>query len=45
MESVKHKYVSTKIAKCPRCKLSTKQNLFDYERIIYKCTKCGNIHA
>lgn len=42
---VKAVYVPAKVAKCPRCKFSVKQDLFDYDKVIYKCTKCGNIHA
>lgn len=42
---IKSKYVAAKISKCPRCKFAVKQSVFDYEKEIYKCTKCGNIHA
>lgn len=38
-------YLSAKLSQCPRCKLTVKQTLFDYEKAIYKCTKCNNIHA
>lgn len=44
-KSVKPKYAAAKVAQCPRCKFAVKQDLFDYEKAIYKCTKCGNIHA
>lgn len=42
---VKTIYSSAKVSQCPRCKNVTKQTLFDYCNLIYKCTKCGNIHA
>lgn len=38
-------YASAKVTQCPRCRFAVKQDLFDYEKAIYKCTKCGNIHA
>lgn len=43
--SIKAIYTSAKVTQCPRCGLAIKQELFDYEKAIYKCTKCGNIHA
>lgn len=39
------KYAKVKLGKCPRCQCTVKQALFDYNYAIYKCTKCGNIHA
>lgn len=42
---VKAIYVPAKVDQCPRCRFAVKQELFDYEKAIYKCTKCGNIHA
>lgn len=42
---VKAIYAPVKVAQCPRCRFSVKQELFDYDNVIYKCTKCGNIHA
>ena len=42
------KYANIKLGKCPRCKYTVKQTLFDYNYAIYKCTKCGskeNLHA
>lgn len=39
------RFPSVKVCKCPRCQLTTKQILFDYNYGIYKCSKCGNIHA
>ena len=44
MERLK-KYKAILIKKCPRCKYSVRQDLYDYDKAIYKCTKCGNIHA
>jgi ribosomal protein L37AE/L43A len=38
-------YVSAKIARCPKCKQLTEQDLFDYNYSIYKCSKCNNIHS
>lgn len=38
------KYVPAKTGKCPKCKQTVRQNLFDYSYAIYKCSKCGNIH-
>lgn len=42
---VKAIYAPVKVAQCPRCRFSVKQILFDYTYGIYKCNKCGNIHA
>lgn len=42
---IKSIYASVKVSQCPRCKLSVRQTIFDYSKEIYKCTKCGNIHA
>lgn len=42
---VKHKYISVKLSKCPRCKCIVPQTLFDFKNAIYKCSKCNNIHA
>ena len=39
------KYAKVKLGKCPRCQCTVKQTLLDYNYAIYKCTKCGNIHA
>lgn len=39
------KYTKIKLEKCPRCQYTAKQTLFDYNYAIYKCIKCGNIHA
>lgn len=39
------KYAKLKLGKCPRCKYTVRQILFDYSYSIYKCTKCGNIHV
>lgn len=39
------KYRALKLGQCPRCKFSVRQDLYDYDKEIYKCTKCGNIHA
>ena len=39
------KYTKIKMCECPRCKCTTKQILFDYKYMIYKCSKCNNIHA
>lgn len=38
------KYTPTKIGKCPKCKQTVIQYLFDYNYAIYKCSKCSNIH-
>lgn len=38
------KFISTKMANCPKCKQYVKQVLFDYVNGIYRCTKCNNLH-
>lgn len=38
------KYTPTKLSKCPKCKQLARQDLFNYNYVIYKCSKCGNIH-
>lgn len=38
-------YKAVKLEKCPKCRLSVVQAIYDYDKEIYKCTKCGNIHA
>lgn len=45
MKKVNKKYVPVRLEQCPRCKFAVRQTLFDYDNAIYKCTKCGNIHA
>lgn len=34
-----------KVSICPRCKIKTKQFVFDYNYNLYKCSKCNNIHV
>lgn len=45
IKSVKVIYAPAKVTQCPRCRFAVEQKLFDYDKAIYKCTKCGNIHA
>lgn len=30
--------------RCPRCRELVNHKLIDYKNLIYKCTKCGNVH-
>lgn len=39
------KYNTTKVMKCPRCRITSKHTLVDFKYAIYKCTQCGNIHV
>lgn len=39
------KYLSLKLGTCPKCHYVVGQSLFDYKYLIYKCTKCNNIHV
>lgn len=38
------KFIGIVLSTCPKCQLRVEQTLFDYKNLLYKCSKCNNIH-